>query len=642
MHARSSFICTFRGFALTSVLVGACGIALADPPPGYYDSVDASTPATLRSTLHEVIDDHTRFPYTHSTQVDTWDILDAADEDPNNASRILDVYKNASYAKAGGGNSFYNREHSWPKSYGFPIDGSTNYPYTDCHLLFLGDSGYNSSRGNKPYNTCSAACTEKVTSVNNGQGGGSGVYPGNSNWTSGSGSTGIWETWNGRRGDVARALFYVDVRYEGGTHGVTGAAEPDLILTDNGALIVSNTSQNQSVAYMGMLSVLLEWHAADPVDAREQERNDVVASYQGNRNPFVDHPEWAVCIFTGDCSGSGGGSSAPWINEFHYDNSGTDTGEFVEVAGPSGTNLSGWVIHAYNGADGASYGTVSLSGTIPDQQNCMGTVSVSFAGLQNGPDGLALVDNTGAVVQFLSYEGAFTATSGPAAGMTATDVGVSETSTTPVGYSLQLGGTGGEYAAFTWAAPANDTPAAVNNAQTLQGSCGGGGGPTADPWINEFHYDNNGTDTNEFVEIAGPAGLDLANWQVIGYDGSGHASYKTVTLSGTIPSQQSGYGVLSFAFTSMQNGSPDGLALVDPSGVVVQFISYEGAFTASGGPANGLASTDIGVSEVSTTPVNYSLRLSGSGCSYAAFTWQVPAAKSDGSVNTGQTFTGCP
>ena len=64
--------------------------------------------------------------------------------------------------------------------------------------------------------------------------GGSGVYPGESNWT----TAGVWEAWAGRRGDVARALFYLDVRYEGGVHGVTGAAEPDLVLTDDPSLLL--------------------------------------------------------------------------------------------------------------------------------------------------------------------------------------------------------------------------------------------------------------------------------------------------------------------------------------------------------------------------------------------------------------------
>ncbi|MBK7875133.1 MAG: endonuclease [Planctomycetes bacterium] len=276
----------------------------AQVPASYYASVDTTNGVTLRSTLHAVIDDHTRFPYT-SSATDTWNILELADEQTGNPANVLDVYQNESHPKQGAGNAFYDREHSWPNSYGFPNDGATNYPFSDCHMLFLCDSSYNSSRGNKPYRACASACTEKATVANNGQGGGSGSYPGQSNWTSGSGPSGSWETWIGRRGDVARAILYADVRYEGGAHGVTGIAEPNLIATDSETLIAaSNTGSNESVAYMGMLSVLLAWNEQDPPDDRERHRNDVIMSFQGNRNPFIDHPEWARCIFTGTCSAS--------------------------------------------------------------------------------------------------------------------------------------------------------------------------------------------------------------------------------------------------------------------------------------------------------------------------------------------------
>ena len=74
-------------------------------------------------------------------------------------------------------------------------------------------------------------------------------------------------------GDLARAQLYMDLRYEGGAHGATAAAEPDLRLTDDTGLIVG-TGGNATVAYMGRLATVLAWHLADPVDARERRRNE--------------------------------------------------------------------------------------------------------------------------------------------------------------------------------------------------------------------------------------------------------------------------------------------------------------------------------------------------------------------------------
>ena len=456
--------------SVCALLLPLSAAAAQGPPAGYYDTVDTTDADTLRATLHAVIDDHQRFPYTSSAK-DTWDILEQADEDPSDPSRILDVYKNASFAKVGAGNPNYQREHTWPNSYGFPDDGASNYPYTDCHQLFLCYGNYNAARGNKPYRNCDSACNELPTDVNDGAGGGVGVYPGNSNWESGFGTPGTFETWIGRRGDVARAMFYMDVRYEGGFHGSTGHAEPDLILTDSEALIAaSSTGSNESIAYMGMLTVLLQWHAEDPVDQKEMDRNDAIFGDQNNRNPFIDHPEWVDILWGG---GGGGAPIDPWINEFHYDNGGTDVGEFIEVAGPAGLNLSGYRLVGYNGAGGGEYDAETLSGVIPDQGECIGALSFSFTGLQNGaPDGIALVDPLNEVIEFLSYEGTILATDGPADGMTSVDVGVSEDSGTPAGHSLQLVGTGSGPGDFTWAPPAADTPGGPNSGQTFAGGCG--------------------------------------------------------------------------------------------------------------------------------------------------------------------------
>ena len=290
----------FRALAtiLVTLLPWTSPDANTEPPEGYYKATDSTSALTLRRTLHELIDDHKRLPYT-ANATDTWDVLEAADQHPSDDRKVLDIYRNASYPKAGSGNANYSREHSWPKSYGFRRDHVGNYPYTDCHHLFLVDRRYNNSRHNKPYRSCNESCMERPTKHDKQHSGGSEDYPGLSNWT----ATGIWETWLGRRGDVARALFYLDVRYEGGWHGVTHFPEPDLILTDDLSLVVSTTS-NQPTAYMGLLSDLLQWHLEDPVDGRERQHNEVVFQAQGNRNPFVDHPEWVRCVFRGECFSS--------------------------------------------------------------------------------------------------------------------------------------------------------------------------------------------------------------------------------------------------------------------------------------------------------------------------------------------------
>lgn len=176
--------------------------------------------------------------------------------------------------------------------------------------------------------------------------------------------------------------------------------------------------------------------------------------------------------------GSGGDGATVFINEIHYDNDGTDTNEGIEIAGTAGTDLSGWAIELYNGNGGTLYDAIALSGTLADQQNSMGTQFFARSGIQNGaPDGIALVDNTGTVVQFLSYEGTLTATEGTAAGMTSTDIGVSETSSTAVGHSLQLSGTGTTYADFTWASAAASTYDSLNNNQTFGTGSGSNSGP---------------------------------------------------------------------------------------------------------------------------------------------------------------------
>lgn len=160
-------------------------------------------------------------------------------------------------------------------------------------------------------------------------------------------------------------------------------------------------------------------------------------------------------------------------------------------------------------------------------------------------------------------------------------------------------------------------------------------------FINEIHYDNAGSDSGEAVEIAGPAGTNLSGWKIVPYNGSGGASYTPLcNLNGSIPNQNNGFGSVSCAIAGLQNGAPDGIALVDAGNAVVQFLSYEGTFTASNGPANGMASVDIGVLESGSGAAGQSLQLKGSGSHYQDFAWAAESAASFGNINAGQTFGG--
>lgn len=167
-----------------------------------------------------------------------------------------------------------------------------------------------------------------------------------------------------------------------------------------------------------------------------------------------------------------GPAVAPWINEFHYDNSGADVGEFIEIGGLAGTNLAGYTLVLYTGSNGTQYSSIVLGGVIPDQGGGFGTLSFTATGLQNGgtaavpdEDGIALV-GPGGVIEFISYEGSFTATNGAASGLTSIDVGVVEDGSA-LGTSIARVGTGVEGGEFTWVLLADDTPAAVNTGQSF-------------------------------------------------------------------------------------------------------------------------------------------------------------------------------
>lgn len=176
-------------------------------------------------------------------------------------------------------------------------------------------------------------------------------------------------------------------------------------------------------------------------------------------------------------------------------------------------------------------------------------------------------------------------------------------------------------------------------------------------FVNEIHYDNTGTDTGESIEIAGPAGTDVSGWRIVRYNGSvpgagvvytNPAATETFAVGTVIPdSTGTGFGflVIQYPADGLQNGANDGFALVDGGNRVVQFLCYEGVMTAGGtaptaeNPAAGMTCTDIGVAQLGTSPVGWSLRLAGTGLVYGDFIWNPAAPNTFGQINTGQVFS---
>ncbi len=224
----------------------------------YYEGAEGKTGEALKSALHSIISDQTKLSYSA-----VWNALKETDEDPSNSGNVILLYSGASRSKSlnGGDVGDWNREHVWAKSHG--DFGTSTGPGTDIHHLRPSDVQVNSIRGNKDFDN-----------------GGSTVTNGGGSLT----DSDSFEPRDAVKGDVARMILYMAVRYEG-TDGW-----PDLEPNDS--------VSNGSAPYIGKLSVLKEWHEQDPPDSFEQRRNDVIfESYQHNRNPFIDHPEWVEAIW---------------------------------------------------------------------------------------------------------------------------------------------------------------------------------------------------------------------------------------------------------------------------------------------------------------------------------------------------------
>jgi endonuclease I len=301
-------------FVFTQSLFGFSPV----PVDEYYQSVIWLSGDSLKTALHELINGHVMYPYFSDSTVATKDIMIEADADLSHPGNIILFYSGRSqkveYADHGDNFDYmieygishvdsWNREHIWAKSHGFPDMADT--AYTDVHHLRPADRSVNGARGNRDFDWGGYSLDEVE-----------GCYY----------DFDSWEPPDRVKGDVARMMFYMATRYEGENKTY------DLELLDKTGTYGPK---------FGKLSTLLQWHELDPVDERERHRNEVIYSYQHNRNPYIDHPEFIALIWGEPVIESVLNYSDPIIG---FGNQVIDVFSNLKPFVVSGTNLTGKVV----------------------------------------------------------------------------------------------------------------------------------------------------------------------------------------------------------------------------------------------------------------------------------------------------------
>ncbi|MCK4642381.1 endonuclease [bacterium] len=257
-------------------------------PAGYYDTA-TGTGATLKTNLHYIIDGHSSQSYdslyvayqtTDNTGANTvWDMYSAV---PGGTPAYTYTHGSNQCGSYNSEADCYNREHSIPSSW----FGSSSPMYTDLFMVYPTDGYVNGRRSNYPFGETSSPTW---TSTN-------GSKVGSCSYAGYSGP--IFEPIDEYKGDFARTYFYTVTRYE------------DRITSWD----TTDTSFN-GTSYPGFQAwaydMFLEWHNADPVSQKEINRNDAVYAIQGNRNPYIDHPEWVCDVWGGTCVGCDDSDTTP-------------------------------------------------------------------------------------------------------------------------------------------------------------------------------------------------------------------------------------------------------------------------------------------------------------------------------------------
>ena len=263
-----------KRFLLSLLVVLWTASAFAQVPSNYYDAAEGLTGDALKVALHNIIKGHTTTSYTN-----LWNAFWSTDNKGDGV--VWDMYSDipggtppytyqmgTDQCGSGGCNKVegtcYNREHSWPQSW---FNEQTT-PRTDLHHIFPTDCWVNHERSSYPYGEVHSG-----TTFQNGSKLGASKTPGYSGK--------VFEPIDEYKGDFARAYFYMSVRY----------------YTED-TVWKSSDMTDKSVIKPWAMTMLLRWHKLDPVSQKEIDRNNVIYNdYQHNRNPFIDHPEYADMIW---------------------------------------------------------------------------------------------------------------------------------------------------------------------------------------------------------------------------------------------------------------------------------------------------------------------------------------------------------
>ncbi|MBX2845678.1 MAG: endonuclease, partial [Saprospiraceae bacterium] len=276
---------------------------LEDGNSDYYALVSGQTCFDLKTVLYNIVNGHNEQTYGA-----LWTIYQTTDDHLNDAGNATIVWDMYSDNPTGSENEFtfvteqcgtysgegvcYNREHSFPKSWWGGSESATQY--TDVHMVIPVDGYINGIRSNYPYGEVQSGTESHI--MNNGS------RLGNSSITIPGYTSKVFEPIDAYKGDIARIYFYMATRYE----NEIGSWENNTVYSD---AMLNGT--NDQVYEDWALNMLIQWHEDDPVSPKELDRNNDIFNVQGNRNPFVDHPEYVSLIWGTGCSGGPSDTEAP-------------------------------------------------------------------------------------------------------------------------------------------------------------------------------------------------------------------------------------------------------------------------------------------------------------------------------------------